>query len=214
MTDTRSGGTVEVMLGSYEALAPLGVRLPPREAESSYRKTPDAQVLYLAFDRRFRLACACGLHIEPLFRQMTERLQALGCRVSVLSYDPLAGSSPLFTEEGEDLHVGLFRPRRYSRLYAPRSGGIVSVRDGLDILRGYFACCRIRTANRLGVLLGWLWGDCGRRTDGRLTCHRASRGRSAAALLSLVCRDCRALLPAGTAVRPARGVRKKGRARR
>lgn len=157
MTDTRSGGTVEVMLGSYEALAPLGVRLPPREAESSYRKTPDAQVLYLAFDRRFRLACACGLHIEPLFRQMTERLQALGCRVSVLSYDPLAGSSPLFTEEGEDLHVGLFRPRRYSRLYAPRSGGIVSVRDGLDILRGYFACCRIRTANRLGVLLGWLW---------------------------------------------------------
>ena len=88
---------------------------------------------------------------------MTERLQALGCRVSVLSYDPLAESSPLFTEEGEDLHVGLFRPRRYSHLYAPRSGGIVSVRDGLDILRGYFACCRIRTANRLGVLLGWLW---------------------------------------------------------
>ena len=87
---------------------------------------------------------------------MTERLQALGCRVSVLSYDPLAESSPLFTEE-EDLHVGLFRPRRYSRLYAPRSGGIVSVRDGLDILRGYFACCRIRTANRLGVLLSWLW---------------------------------------------------------
>ena len=154
---------------------------------------------------RFRLACACGLHIEPLFRQMTERLQALGCRVSVLSYDPLAESSPLFTEEGEDLHVGLFRPRRYSRLYAPRSGGIVSVRDGLDILRGYFACCRIRTANRLGVLLGWLWVI----AAGGLTV-----ASSAAALLSLVCRDCRALLPAGTAVRPARGARKKGRARR
>ncbi len=183
MTDTRSGGAVEVMLGSYEALAPRGVRLPPREAESSYKKTQDAQVLYIAFDRRFRLACTCGLRIRPLFREMTVRLRALGCRVSVLSYDPLARSFPLSGEDGDDLHVGLFRPRRYGRLYAPRSGGIVSVRDGLDVLRGYFACCRIRTANRLGVLLGWLW----LLTAGGLTVASPALGIPADVLPLLCC---------------------------
>ena len=46
MTDTRSGGTVEVMLGSYEGAGAARRPPAPREAESSYRKTPDAQVLY------------------------------------------------------------------------------------------------------------------------------------------------------------------------
>ena len=31
------------------------------------------------------------------------------------------------------------------------------LRDGPDNRLGYYASCRIRTANRLGVLLGWLW---------------------------------------------------------
>jgi hypothetical protein len=33
----------------------------------------------------------------------------------------------------------------------------VSVREGTDILRGYFACRRIHRANRTGILFSWLW---------------------------------------------------------
>lgn len=151
------GGTVEVMLGSYTALAARGVRLPPLAAEPSYKKLPDAQVLYLAFDRRFRLACASGLRIRPLFSGLVAQLESMGCRVSVLSYDPLAKLSPLFDGSEDSLHVGLCRPRHYSRLYAPRSGGLVSVHDDMSILYGYAVCRRIRTADRLGILLGWVW---------------------------------------------------------
>ncbi len=158
MTDTASDGTVEVMLGSHDALAGHGVRLPSEEAMESYKKQPDDGVLYIAYDRCFRVACISGLRIEPEFPLMAERLRSLGCRVSVLSYDPLAESYPLFAGCGQqDLSVGLVRPRNCSRLYAPRSGGIVSVREGTDILRGYFACRRIHRANRIGILFSWLW---------------------------------------------------------
>lgn len=156
MTDSRTGVSVEALLGSYEALAARSVRLPDRALEASYKRSPDAQVLYVAFDRHFRLACASDLRVDSLFRLFSERLQELGCRVSLLSYSPLADSSLLVLSDDAP-SVGLFCPKQYSRAYSPRSGGLVSVRDGLEVLRAYLVCRLIRKANTYGVLFSWLW---------------------------------------------------------
>lgn len=156
LSDRQNGGSVEVHLGTYETLTPRGIRLPDRSLESTYRKTPNAQILYVAFDRHFRLACACEYGIDPLFGRLEEELARLGCRMTILSYDPLVERTPLFAEE-EDSARELYRPARYSQLYAARSGGLISVHEGVGVLKAYIACRRISRANAVGQLLGWLW---------------------------------------------------------
>lgn len=156
LTDRRNEGSVEVHLGTYEALTPRGIHLPDRSQESTYRKTPNAQILYVAFDRRFRLVCACEYGIDPLFERFETELDRIGCRMTVLSHDPLIERSPLFTDEDAPVRE-LYRPARYSQLYAARSGGMISVHEGLGVLKAYIACRRIRRANTIGQLFGWLW---------------------------------------------------------
>lgn len=156
LTDRRSGGSVEVHLGTYETLTPRGIHLPDRSLESTYRKTPNSQILYVAFDRHFRLVCACEYGIDPLFGRLEKELARMGCRVTILSYDPLVERTPLFAE-GEDSARELYRPARYSQLYAARSGGLISVHEGVGVLKAYIACRRISRANAVGQLLGWLW---------------------------------------------------------
>lgn len=156
LTDRRSGGSVEVHLGTYETLTPRGIHLPDRSLESTYRKTPNSQILYVAFDRHFRLVCACEYGIDPLFGRLEKELARMGCRVTILSYDPLVERTPLFAE-GEDSARELYRPARYSQLYAARSGGMISVYEGVGVLKAYIACRRISRANAIGQLLGWLW---------------------------------------------------------
>lgn len=156
LTDRQTGGSVEVHLGTYETLTPRGIRLPDRSLESTYRKTPNSQILYVAFDRHFRLVCACEYGIDPLFGRLEEQLTRMGCRMTILSYDPLVERTPLFAEEAGSVRE-LYRPACYSQLYAARSGGLISVHEGVGVLKAYIACRRISRANAIGQLLGWLW---------------------------------------------------------
>lgn len=156
LTDSQTGESIEVQMGSYDALTVRHIRLPDRALEETYKKTAEAAVLYLAFDRRFRFACACAWEIEPCFQHFETQLVRTGHRIAVLTYDPLAEVTPLFVPDRQ-VAPEIFRPNAYSQLYAPRSGSLVSVHDGTEVLEAYIACRRIRKANAIGLLLGWIW---------------------------------------------------------
>ena len=157
MTDTRRDETVEVMAGTHEALTQQGVALPSVSREASFRKTANAQVMYLAFDRRFRMACAVEYRLQLSFARAVRKLDSLGCRVSLVSYDPLVSPSSLSSPGASPLPpLELIHPRQYSELYALRSGGLIASEKGTDIFLPYMACHRMRKAFSRGALLSWL----------------------------------------------------------
>lgn len=157
MTDTRRDETVEVMAGTHEALTQQGIALPSVSREASFRKTAHAQVMYLAFDRRFRMACAVEYRLQLSFTRAVRKLDSLGCRVSLVSYDPLVSPSSLSSPGTAPLPpLELIHPRQYSELYALRSGGLIASEKGTDIFLPYMACHRMRKAFRRGALLSWL----------------------------------------------------------
>lgn len=157
MTDTRRDETVEVMAGTHEALTQQGIALPSVSREASFRKTANAQVMYLAFDRRFRMACAVEYRLQLSFTRAVRKLDSLGCRVSLVSYDPLVSPSSLSSPGASPLPpLELIHPRQYSELYALRSGGLIASEKGTDIFLPYMACHRMRKAFSRGALLSWL----------------------------------------------------------
>lgn len=155
LTDSRTGESVEIQLGPYDVLTAHHIPLPDRALEESYKKTPEAEVIYLAFDRRFHFACACAWEIDSTFQRLEEQLTHGGDRIAVLTYDPLAETTPLFASNRKSPEI--FRPDAYSQRHSARSGGLVSVHDGPEVLEAYIACRRIRKANAIGLLLGWIW---------------------------------------------------------
>lgn len=153
MTDIHTSETVELTAGTHEALTRLGISLPSVHREATYRKTAQAQVMYLAFDRHFRMACAVEYKPQLAFLRAVEQLEKLGCHVSLITYDPLVSQATLKSTDSTQTSVHLIRARQCGELYGTLSSGLLSCAKGLDILRPYLACHKIKKAYTYGAFL-------------------------------------------------------------
>ena len=157
LTDDNTRTSVEVMMGTHEALVRRGIRLPKANMEERYKKSRDSHVLYLAFDRRFHLAYAVEYRPDGSFLRAFDRLKELGCSASVTSYDPMVSGRTLslgtpVTEHPE----ALVTPSVIELERKTRAGGLVATERSLDLLYPYTACRRIRASYRISLLISWL----------------------------------------------------------
>ena len=157
LTDTSSDSATEIMLGSHDALARRGIRLPKINMESRYKKSENSHVIYLAFNRCFHLAYAAEYRVGRTFAKVSSVLTELGHGVALLSYDPMVvqdmeGITMLRKRNG----VKLIRPTAYEPIYTTRSSGLIATGRSLDILRPLIACHNMRRAYRNGHMITWL----------------------------------------------------------
>ncbi len=159
LIDERVGrrAATEVMLGTHEALVRRGVRLPKAGMEQSYKKSEDSRVVYLAFDRRFRLAYAVEYRAGRTFVRTARRLAKLGHAISLYTYDPLVTADLLDIPPLQRLpRVEIRRPDCLETLRTARSAGVVATGRSLDLLHPYAACHRMKRAYRLAHVGAWL----------------------------------------------------------
>ncbi len=148
--------TVEVLMGTHDALTRRGVRLPKLSMEQAYKKSPDARVLYLAFDGRFRLAYAVEYRPAKPFLRALDALRAEGCAVSVVTYDPLVTDALLATPRFRSLQgVTLVRPASFETRRRARTAAAVATGQGTDLAYTRAACRGMRRTYRLAHLLAW-----------------------------------------------------------
>jgi hypothetical protein len=157
LTDRESEQAVEVLAGTHEALVKRGVRLPKKTMEETYKKSPDSHVLYLAFNRHFHMAYASEYRVGSTFGAVAEALTALGCGVSLSSYDPMTDP------DMKDLlylrrhtAVDVVRPASHEAVRKTRSSGLVATARATDLIHPFAACRRMRRITRLSHLLCWL----------------------------------------------------------
>jgi hypothetical protein len=157
LTDRESEQAVEVLAGTHEALVKRGVRLPKKTMEETYKKSPDSHVLYLAFNRHFHMAYASEYRVGSTFGAVAEALTALGCGVSLSSYDPMTDPDMkdlLFLRRHTEVTV--VRPASHEAIRRTRSSGLVATARAADLLHPFAACRRMRRVMRLSHLLCWL----------------------------------------------------------
>ena len=145
LVDLTRNETVEVMMGSHADLSRRGVRLPKLSMEKTYKKSESSQVVYLAFDGRFRLAYSVEYRAGKTFTRAVEKLASLGDTASLSTYDPLVDASLLNVEGLKDQSsVGILRPSYVESRRAARSGGVIATGRSLDLLYPYAACRRMK----------------------------------------------------------------------
>jgi hypothetical protein len=156
LIDLNGGETAEVMMGNREGLTRRGVRLPKASMERVYKKTEDSQVVYLAFDRKFRIAYAVEYRIGYTFARAVEKLSSLGDSAALVTYDPLVTSDFLRLERFKELPpVELLRPAYVESVRDSRSSGVIATGRSLDLLYPYAACHRMRKVYRVSHALSW-----------------------------------------------------------
>ena len=156
LTESPSQATTEIMMGSHDALARRGIRLPKINMESRYKKSENSHVIYIAFNRCFHLAYAAEYRVGRTFAKVSSALTDLGHEVALSSYDPMVSEDM----EGITLlrkrnRVKLIRPAVYEPIYNTRSGGLIATGRSLDILRPLVACHNMKRAYRRGLVLTW-----------------------------------------------------------
>ena len=157
LIEPEKGETAEIMMGFREPLARKGVRLPKASMERVYKKTEESQVIYLAFDRRFRIAYAVEYRVGQTFARAVEKLASLGDTAALVTYDPLTNPMLLKQEPFQKLPaVELLRPDYVEPVRDARSGGVIATGRSLDLLYPYAACHRMRRVYRLFHLVSWL----------------------------------------------------------
>lgn len=157
LVDLRGGDTTEIMMGSRDALSRRGIRLPKASMERVYKKTEDSQVIYLAFDRTFRIAYSVEYRVGRTFARAVSGLASMGDTAAVVTYDPMV-SAALLEAEGLESAAGarLLRPSYAEPFCRFRSGNTVATGRSLDLLYPYAACRRMRRVYRLAHWLAWL----------------------------------------------------------
>ncbi len=149
--------TTEITMGSHEALVRRGIRLPKIGMERLYKKSEESEVLYLAFDGKFRLAYAMEYRVAQSFVRALNGLSELGHPVSVAGYDPLVTSDALASLiQSEQAAVEVLRPAYIETVRKSRSSGVLATGRPLDLLYPYAACHRMRQAYRAGQAVAWL----------------------------------------------------------
>ena len=157
LIDPEKGETDEVMMGFREPLARRGIRLPKASMERVYKRTEESRVIYLAFDRQFRIAYAVEYRVGQTFARAVEKLASLGDTAALVTYDPLVGPGLLKQESFKKLPaVELLRPDYVEPVLDARSGGLIATGRSLDLLYPYAACHRMRRVYRLFHLVSWL----------------------------------------------------------
>ncbi len=157
MVDPSEELACEVLMGSYEALRSRGIKLPKGSMERVYKRTEDSRVLYLAFDRKFRLAYSVKYRPRRSFAQAVKSLTSLGYVLSVISYDPLITQellTPLTT--GEQPRIDLIRPATITEEWESRSCSILATGRAVDVTYPLTACRRLKTLSRRAKGLAWL----------------------------------------------------------
>ena len=157
MIHREKGESVEVIAGSHEALSARGIRLPKITMERRYKKTPESHVLYIAFDRKFRLAYAAEYHVDRDFVRTARSLSALGYRVTVETYDPMVRQDMLSRSRAHGLPpVTLVRPPYLETARKARSGGVIVTGKSTDLCAPLTACHGARRLWRRAHGLSWL----------------------------------------------------------
>ncbi|MBQ9779607.1 MAG: hypothetical protein IJW00_01550 [Clostridia bacterium] len=157
MVDRRLDMACEVLLGTYDALNRRGIKLPRVSMESMYKRTEDSRVLYLAFDRKFRLAYAVKYRPRRSFAQAVSTLGPMGYSMSVISYDPILTPdllTPLATDAVPRIH--LIRPDYVDEERDSRSGSILATGRAVDVTYPLVACRRIKTVAGRTRVLAWI----------------------------------------------------------
>ena len=154
MVDTPRETACEILMGTHEALLRRGIRLPREHMEQKYKKTGDSRVIYLAFDRKFRLAYAAKYMPRRSFANALPVLEQLGHNLSVVSFDPLVTPDVLATACTPEVpHIGLSRPDHMVEEQDSRSCGLMATGRAVDITYPLLACRRIKKAEILGRLV-------------------------------------------------------------
>ncbi len=156
--DTENHRTIEVMMGSHDALTRRGVRLPKINMEQRYKKSEGSRVMYLAFNRSFHLAYAAEYRVGRTFARTATTLFEMGHGVSLASYDPLLDSDMEGINRLRKRHqLDVLRPTDYEPVRKTRSSGVIATGRCLDIIRPLTACHGMKRAYRNAYLFSWLF---------------------------------------------------------
>ena len=157
LIDLAGGDTSEVMMGSREALTSRGIRLPKVSMESEFKRRPECDIVYIAFDRRFRIAYSVKYRLRRPFTHMAEKLASMGDSAGVVTYDPLVHEELMRQDQlPKNTSIRLVRPAYVESVKEARSGGVVATGSGTDLLYPYAACRRVRGVYRTAHAVGWL----------------------------------------------------------
>ena len=156
LIDLVNDETTEVMMGSHDALARRAIRLPKPSMERVFKKTEDSQVIYLAFDRVFRIAYSVEYRVGATFARVVEKLASMGDKAALVTYDPLVKAELVSSDRFRSLpSVELVRPAYAESVRESLSGGVVATGRSTDLLYTYAACRRMRKAYRLSHVFTW-----------------------------------------------------------
>ena len=157
MMDRQREMACEILLGTHDALTRHGIKLPPKSKEASYKRTEDSRVLYMAFDRKFRVAYAAKYVPKHSFVQAISALGSVGYVLSVISYDPLVTQdllAPLATSEMPRMEI--YRPSYVDEEWESRSGSILATGRAVDVTYPILACRRMKTMAKWSARLSWI----------------------------------------------------------
>ena len=157
LIDEEIQRTVEVIMGSHEALTHQGIRLPKIGMEQRYKKSEGSHVLYVAFNRNFHLAYAVEYRVGRTFAKTAMILSDMGYRVSLASFDPLVD------DEMEGIKrlrrrtpIEVLRPAEYEPIRDICSSGLIVTGRSLDVLQPLIACRKMKRVYQRAHLFSWL----------------------------------------------------------
>ena len=157
MMDKTRDMACEILLGTHEALTRHGIKLPSKSKETSYKRTEDSRVLYMAFDRKFRVAYAAKYVPKRSFAQAIAALGSAGYILSVISYDPLVTKdllAPLATAEMPRMEI--YRPSYVEEERESRSGMILATGRAVDVTYPILACRRMKNIAKWSARMSWI----------------------------------------------------------
>ena len=157
LTRTDTEIATEIMMGTHNALTRRGVRLPKINMEQRYKKNEKCHVVYLAFDRSFRLAYAAEYRVGLTFARGVSTLAEMGQSAAIYTYDPMVsgeieGISLLQKRNG----ICVLSPVDFEGIRKTRSSGVIATGRYPDLLYPLAACRAMKKAYRRGLLLSWL----------------------------------------------------------
>ncbi len=154
--DPAGSAGIEVMMGSHEALARRGVRLPRRSMESAYRKSEDSHVLYLAFDGYFRIAYSAEYRPHEAFAATAEALRSLHAHPVMVTYDPMVTKDLLAAPRFAALrNMQLTRPNYVDIPRRHCSADVLATGGRRELVYPMAACRAMRRAYAVSHFLTW-----------------------------------------------------------
>ncbi len=156
LVNTQRREAVEVMMGTHAELTALGIRLPKESMERMYKKSADSRVMYMAFDRRFRLAYAAEYRVRRSFAAIVHTLARDGYALTVTTCDPMVSEGTMHSRllRGAP-SVTMMRTEHFEDSHDGESSGLIATGRATDLVYPLRACHAMQRAYRRGSLLQW-----------------------------------------------------------